>query len=359
MTPTVRPSAPAARPSAPLLALALLALVTAGCGDSTGPEPRDARILGVVLNSVDVSLTVFDADDPAGSEPATVGLAPDGSPVSLAVRDGLAAVPLGSVPAVAVVDVAAGVVVRTVPLPDGSGATGVAFVNDSVAVVANPALNTVSPVNVRSGEVGDQIAVGLYPQGVVATDAGPVVVNGELGPDFQPVGPGTLTFLDAGTLAPRGSVELSGSNPGSAAAGPDGRIHVVISGAFGAGDGSLSVVDPVGLEEAAHHTGFGEFPFSAAFGPAGRLYVASFGYGLAVWDPEAESFVRSPDDAVTPEDVPSVAAVAVDPDGRLYTLRPDCQGPSAALRLAADFSVEEVVPVGTCPIALVFTTVEE
>lgn len=343
---------------ASVVVLLLPSLLTVACDDSTGPEPPESRVVGVVLNSVDLSLTLFDAEDPGASSPTTVGLAADGSPVSLAVRGGVAVVPLGTVPAVAVVDLVDGTLARTVPLPEGSGATGVAFVNDSVALVGNPALNTVSPVNVRSGEAADPIEVGLYPQGVIEAASGPVVVNSELGADFEPVGPGTLTFLDAETLGLRGSVTLSGPNPGGAVVGPGGRLHVVLSGTFGAGNGSLSVVDPVGLEEEAHHPGFGEFPFSAAFGPGGRLYVASFGYGLAVWDPATEAFVRSPDDPVTPEGVPSVAAVAVDPEGRLYTLRPDCQGPSAALRLAADFSVEETIPVGTCPIAIAFTTVE-
>ncbi|HSR41580.1 MAG TPA: hypothetical protein VLL48_05405, partial [Longimicrobiales bacterium] len=194
---------------------------------------------------------------------------------------------------------------------------------------------------------------------VVETGAGPAVVNARLGPDFQPVGPGTLTFLESGSLAERGSVTLGGVNPGAAATGPGGRVHVVISGTFGGGDGSLSVVDPGTLREESHHTGFGEFPFSAAFGPDGRLYVGSFAYGIVVWDPATGNFVHPPDQAVAPEGTPSVSSLGFDPDGRLYALRPDCQGPSAALRLAADFAVERTIPVGTCPIAIAFTEVED
>ncbi|HZD06482.1 MAG TPA: hypothetical protein VE173_16335 [Longimicrobiales bacterium] len=339
-----------------LAVAAALALALGGCEDGTGPAAPRADTLGVVLNSVDLSLTLFDAASPTSSAPVTVGLAPDGSPVSLAVRGSLAAVPLGTVPAVAVVDLETASLLRTISLPEGSGATGVAFLDDSTTVVANPGRNTVSPVDLRDGTVGAEVPVGGYPQGVVVAGERVVVVNGELGPDFQPAGPGTLTVLDRATLAMEGSVTLSGENPGSAVVAPGGRLYVVLSGTFGAGDGSLSVVDLGLLEETAHHPGFGEFPFAAALGPAGRLYVASFAYGVAVWDPASETFVRSPDDAVTPGGIPSVSGLAFDPRGRLHALRPDCQAPGAVLRLSDRFTVDAMVPVGTCPIAIGFTT---
>lgn len=349
-------------PTPPRVVSLLVALVVVlglgACEDATGPGPTRSGTLGVVLNSIDLSLTIFDAESPISSAPLTVGLAPDGSPVSLAVQGNLAVVPLGTVPAVAVVDVSRAELLETVPLPEGSGATGAAFVSDSVVVVANPGRNSVSPVNVRTGEVGAEIPVGGYPQGVVVAGERAVVVNAELGPDFQPAGPGTLTVLDRETLEVLGSVALSGLNPGSAVPGPDGRLYVVESGSFGAADGSLSVVDLAMLEETSHLEGFGEFPFAAAIGPQGRLHVGSFGYGVAIWDPTTDAFVRDPDHAVTPEGIPSVSGLAFDPDGRLHTLRPDCQAPSAVLRLSADYRVEAVVPVGTCPIAVGFTVTE-
>ena len=90
-----------------ILSLALALGVTA-CGNDKGPtEPiplPQAVELGVVLGSTDLSLTIFEVEDPAAS--TQVGLGPDGSPVTLAVRGDLAAVPLGLVPAVAIVDVA-------------------------------------------------------------------------------------------------------------------------------------------------------------------------------------------------------------------------------------------------------------
>jgi hypothetical protein len=323
----------------------------AACEDGTGPGDPGDRI-GVVVNSIDVSLTLFPEDGQA--DPITVGLAPDGSPVGVSLGGGRAAVPLGSVPAVVLVDLAWGEVERTVALPPGSGASGSAFLGDTLVLVANPNLNTLTPVDVRTGVAGAQIAVGDFPQRILVVGDRVLVLEANLGPDFNPAGPGTVTVLSARTLALLGVVTLTGENPGGAAVGSDGRVYVVASGRFGASNGSVSVVDPVGLRELSHHTGFGDFPFSAAVGPDGRLYVGSFAYGIAVWSPATATFVRSPANAIRPEGVGSVSGLAFDGEGRLHSLRPDCSAPSAVLRLDEAFQIERTVPTGSCPLDLAF-----
>jgi hypothetical protein len=82
--------------------------------------------------------------------------------------------------------------------------------------------------------------------------------------------------------------------------------------------------------------------------------VASFSYGLAIWD-AGGAFVRTPANAVQPAGVPSVSGVGVDASNRLYTLRPDCRGPAALYRLASNFAIEREWPTGTCPLAIAFT----
>lgn len=343
---------------AAVVAPLLLAFAT-GCGEESpsGPAPHGeggARQVGVVLNSVDLSLTIFPADAPG--DPSTVGLGADGSPVGFSARAGLAAVPMGIVPAVAVVDLSGERVLRTISLPDGSGATGSAFANDSVVVVANPGRNSVSPVNVLRDSVGEEVPVGVFPQEVVAGPGRLFVLNAELGTDFRPAGPGTITVLRASDLAVAATIQLSGRNPVGGVFGPDGRLHVVNSGDFGQGNGSLSVVDPVSLTEVAHHEGFGDFPGPPALGPAGLLYVPSFSYGVAVWDPSVAEFARSPVDPLTPGGADAVSAVAFDADGRLHVLIPRCSEPGSVLRLGADLSVTRELTVGTCPIRISFPT---
>jgi hypothetical protein len=338
------------------LALLLLAggLLTAlfACADTVAPPEEAEAAVGVVVGSVDNSLTIFEVDDP--SRTRTVGLGPDGSPVSVAVRGRLAVVPLGMVPALAVVDIPSATLVRTVALPAGSGATGVDFINDSVAVVANPGLNSVSPVNVLRGTVAPQIPVGRYPQAVKAHAGRVWIVNAEL-ENFVPASPGTLTALDAATLAPVATVPLTGLNPGGVAVGPDGALYVLHSGRFGQADGSVSVVDPASGTERTHLTGFGEFPGSLAFGPAGRLHVASFGYGLAIWNPQGGgAWVRAPGAPGLPDRLASVAGLGFDVEGRLHVLYPDCVNPSVVLRMGGALQVEREIPVGICPIAIAF-----
>lgn len=362
MTPArvpVRPPSP--RAVAPALLVPFVLALSAACDEESrlsGPDPDvdEVREVAVVLNSVDISLTLFTVfpDEPAGAT-TTIGLGPAGSPVGFSVQDRLVAVPMGTVPAVAIVDLMEEEVSETVPLPEGSGATGSAFANDSILVVANPNRNSVSPVNYRRGTVGEEIPVGTFPERVVPFGDRLYVLNSELGADFQPAGPGTITVLRASDLSVAETIELSGRNPVGGAVGPDGRLYVVNAGAFGEGDGSLSVVDPVAADEVAHHGGFGEFPGAPAFGFFGLLHVPSFAYGLAVWEPASGTFSRSPADPLTPAGVASVSGVAFDHDGRLYTLLPRCSEPGAALRLDEDREVEREFPVGTCPIRIAFT----
>ena len=334
----------------------LAALLLAACsGDGTESLPPETTEVGVVLSSTDLSLTIFEVENPAQTR--IVGLGPDGSPITMAVSGHLAAVPLGLVPAVAVVDLREGLLARTVPLPPGSGATGVAFLNDSIALVANPNLNSVTPINVFAGTQGSDIAVGRFPQAVVVEGGRAFVLSAEL-QGFAPDGPATVSVIDGESLQVTSTVTLSGENAAAGGVGPDGRLYIVNSGSFGAANGSLSVVNLTILTEVGFHTGFGEFPGSLVLGPSARAFVGAFSYGVAVWDTNLDAFIRGPAEALTPGGVSSTSGVAFDGDGRLYTLTPDCENPSTANRHDDAYEVDVTIPVGICPFAIAFTAVE-
>jgi hypothetical protein len=324
--------------------------------DGTEALPEETLEVGVVLSSVDVSLTIFEVENPARTR--IVGLGPDGSPVTMAVRANLAAVPLGFVPAVAVVDLKAGVLVRTVGLPAGSGATGAAFLNDSILLAANPNLNSVTPINVFAGTSGTDIAVGRFPQAVVVEGGRAFVLNAELDEFFAPDGPATVSVIDIESLQVTSTVILSGENAAAGGVGPDGRLYIVNSGSFGSANGSLSVVNLASLSEVGHHAGFGEFPGSLALGPSARAFVGAFSYGVAVWDTALEAFILGPAEALAPGGIPSTSGLGFDDAGRLYTLTPDCQDPSTANRHDGAFEVDVTIPVGICPFAIAFTAIE-
>lgn len=337
-----------------ILGIALLVSLPACGDDALGPD-ISAHEVGVVVNSTDISLTVFDVDDPTNSE--TIGLGADGSPISVAVRGRFAAVPLGIVPAVAIVEVGDGVLLRTVGLPEGSGATGAAFVNDSIVLVANPGLGSVSPVNVLAGTAGSEIEVGRYPQAVVVEGGRAYVLNAEL-ENFAPDGPSSITVLDAASLAVLDTIELSGENASQAAVGPDGRLYVVHSGSWGASNGALSVVDLASGSEVDFVDGFGDFPGSVVVGEDGLVYVGAFGVGTLVWSSMSGSFTRGLDEPVRPGGVASTSGLGIDSEGRIYALSPDCQNPSVAHRLDENHASEAAIAVGTCPLAIVFTEVD-
>lgn len=339
-----------------LLALFAVLLLVAGCGDSspTGSDPSDDDLVAVVVNSVELTLTVFPLDDLDALR--TIPLGPEGTPVGGAVHGSLAAIPLGVVPAVAVVDLVGGTVLRTVGLPEGSGATGAHFVNDSIVLVANPGLDHVSPVNVLRGTVGEPIPTGGYPQGFVEASGRVFVINGEL-VDFAPSGPGSLTALDSESLEPLGDVVLTGTNPGDAVVGTGGNLFVLASGSWGQENSSLSVVDPQTLTEIASYPGFGDLPGTLALASARRLFASSWSYGVVEWDPTTSTFTRGPDNAFEPAGIPSSAGIAVDPDGGLWSLAPECQEAASVLRLSDEMETEVEVPVGVCPSAILFTEV--
>ena len=338
-----------------LAAAVIIAFTTAACDDNGGPEIPAGVEIGVIVNSIDLSITAFPTDSAASTR--TIGLAAAGSPVSVAARGPFAVIPMGFLATAAVVDLRSDDV-STIPLPDNSGATGVAFLNDSIAYVANPNLNTVSRINLFAGTHENEIDVGIFPQAVAAIGDRVFVMNAELDMDFRPARQGGISVIDTSTDSVVAVILLTGFNP-SAAVVHDGLLYVVNSGTFGMGDGSLSVVNPNTLQQIEHHTGFGEFPGDIAFDAADRAYVSSFAYGIAVWDVAADSFIRPPSDPLIIEGNAISSGLGFDSNGRLYSLIPgDCIAPGIALRTHPDLSFDRQIDAGVCPIAITFTRVE-
>jgi hypothetical protein len=331
-----------------LLALAPVAL--AACDNPNSPHGNPTR-LAVIVNSVDNSLTLVDVDGD-GSGVRTVGLGSvAASPVSVAARNGIAVVPEGIYPFATLVNLRAGTVSGSVALPANSGATGAAFLNDSIAIVANSNLNTVSPVNVNRGTVGPQVAVGVYPQAVVpGTDGRLFVIDANL-VNFSPAGPGSVTVLNSGGQV-SGTVALSGINP-AAGVVANGKLYVINAGTFGGNNSSLSVVNLSTLQEERVVAGFGNFPGAIAVGSEGDVYVGVYDAGVVVWDPQTRTFVRPISNPIVPGATP-VSALGFDYQGRMHTANPgDCSAAGKSYRLIAT-AFDRVVPTGVCPFAITF-----
>ena len=342
-----------------LALLALLPAALAGClGDDsiTVPQNDDTR-LEVIVNSTSNSLSLVSMDS-AIATPRTVSLGAQGSPVSVAARGAVAVVPLGTYPFAALVDLRTGTVTKNVALPANSGATGAAFMNDSIALVGNPNRNTVTPINVRTGTAGTEIQVGVYPQALVAGNNGVYVLNGNL-VNFTPAGPGSVTVINQ-SLQVVTTIPLTGINP-SAGRIISNTLLVINAGNFGQANGTLSLVNIVTNQQAANVAGFGEFPGTVDVGTDGLVYVGVYSSGILVWNPNTGAFLRGLNNPIIPGDGPPVSALKFDDQGRLHTLAPgNCApgNPGKEYGLAPPFTtVTRTITTGVCPFALAFALV--
>jgi hypothetical protein len=326
------------------IALALLA----ACADTNAPLPEPEAVL-LTVNSTANTLSIVPLDAPESAVELELG-GTTPTPVGVSARDTIAIVPLGLDNAVAVVDLRARIVLRRIPLPDNSGATGSAIVDDSIAYVANSNLNTVSRVNYATG-VTTEVPVGVYPQGVVFTRGRIFVINGNLDETFSPAGPSWLTVIDPVTNQPlegNDSIPLTGpGNAGFAAVAGDGLLYVVSTGNFFGGEGRLSVVDPVGLAELASFAGLGSGPQAVAAHEQ-RVFISSFAEGLLEFDADSNEVVRGAGEGVA---IAGNSGVAVDGQGRVYAIESGpCQGGEPGTAHVLDEQLEEVaaIPLGEC-----------
>ncbi len=338
----------------------LLALLTLGlaCADATAPLPPPVELL-LVVHRTDATLRLIpvDASGPGISIPLG-GNSP--SPTTVAALNGVALVPLGADPAVAVVDLRAQAVVRTIQLPVNSGATGAALVDDSIAYVANPNRNSVTRVNYLTGDTAS-VAVGLTPQAVLFTRGKVYVSNANLD-GGAPATPGWLSVIDPVTnrLATGvDSIPLSPpGNPGTGTVAQDGLVYLMNTGpASGTTDGRLSIVDPVGRDELASFKGFGHFPGAVATNGTDRLYISSLSQGLMVFDILNRRVLRGAGNGVA---VPTNTGVAVDNEGRIYALEGgSCDGgtPGQVHIYRRNLTLIRSVAVDDCPVAALITEV--
>jgi hypothetical protein len=335
--------------------LAGLLAFGAGCADPQAPLPAPSEVV-LVVNSLESSLSVI----PIHSVGATYKIPLGGTtptPVGVSALGGVAVVPMGLDHAATIVDLSTGTVSRVVPLADGSGATGSAVLDDSIAYVANPGLNTVTRINYLTGDTAS-VAVGIYPQGIVATRGKIFVLNGNL-VNFAVAGPGWITVVDPITNAKADGIDSiplpAPGNPQFAVVGGDGRIYVMNVGNY-VDEGRLSVVDPVARTELANFGGFGPGPGDVATDGGDRLFVSSFTEGLMEFNIATRALVLGAGEGIP---IPDNSGVAVDSDGRIYGITAGCGGGAggAAHVLRPDLTERSVVPLGACAIGSAVTRI--
>jgi hypothetical protein len=327
-----------------------------GCAEASAPLPKAEEVL-LLVHRTTGSVSLIHVNTPAVVTAIPLGgTAPN--PTSISAMGGFAVVPMGDDDAVAVVNLRTLTVDRTIQLASNSGATGAAMVDDSIAYVANPNLNTVTRVNYLTGDTAS-VGVGKTPRAVVFTRGKVFVVNANLNGSGDPLGPSWVSVVDPETnhLATGiDSILLPGPGNGlSADVAPDGVIYIMNAG-DGVSDSRLSLVDPVGREELGNFKGFGTSAGPIADNGGGRLYVSSTSQGLMVFDLINRQVLRGAGNGIT---ISENSGVSVDGDGRIYALEAGgCAGANGKLHiLRRTFSEIRTVDVSPCPVAALVTEI--
>lgn len=330
-------------------------LVAAACADPQAPLPEPSEVV-LVVNSIESSLSVIPVNATGAAYTIPLG-GTTPTPVGISARGRWALVPMGVDHAVTVVDLSAGAVSRVIPLAAGSDATGSAIVDDSIAYVANPGLNTVTRVNYLTGDTAS-VAVGVYPTGVVYTRGKVFVINGNL-VDWSIAGPGWISVVDPVTNALADGIDsiplpLPG-NPQFSTVASDGRLYVMNTGNY-VDEGRLSIVDPVARVELANFGGFGAGPGEMAADAGPRLFISSFTEGLMEFDISTRTVVRGAGDGVP---IPDNSSVVVDTEGRIYAITSGCGGGAGGLAhvLRADLTQRDSLALGVCAMGTAVTNI--
>lgn len=333
--------------------LPVLLLLGAACADTTAPLPAPTEVL-LVVNSTANTLSIVPVNAPATGTAIPLG-GVSATPASVDAFDGTAIVPLGFDNSAAVVNLRTGAVDH-VTLPANSGATGVAVVNDSIAYVANPNLNSVTRINYRTHDTAS-VTVGVYPQAISYTRGKIFVLNGNLDSTYKPAGPSWLTVIDPLTNQVKDSIGLPGpGNAQFATVGADGLLYVMNTGAFGSGEGRLSIVDPVNKLEVGNFGGFGNAPGPVA-ASGNEVFIASYSEGLMEFATDTRTVVKGAGAGIA---IPMNATVAADAEGRIYAIESGpCSGgtPGVAHVLRGDLTAAGTIALGECSVAALVTTV--
>lgn len=330
------------------LYLATLLAGALSCAETSAPLPPPEEVV-VVLNSTAATLSLVPVGAPTQVSTIPLG-ASDVQPVSVATRGPTAVVPLRGRDAIAVVDLRGGQLVNTIALAPGAGVAGAALISDSIAYVSNANLNTVTRVDLATGDTAST-TVGISPQHVTFTRGRVLVMNANLDSLGKPAGESSISVIDPNNAPATGRVGFiplvgPGNARFSTVAG-DGLVYVVQEGDPTVDEGRLSIVDPVDLRELASFAGFGFGPGDLTADAGDRVLISSRSEGLMEFDAAERSVVRGEGDGVV---IPANTGVAVDSEGRIYALEAGCSGEGVLHVLREDFTEIRSVTVGQCAI---------
>lgn len=338
-----------------VLLVTLSAVVLGSCAETTAPLPPPLEYL-LVANRDDPSLSFV----PLRPEGLTTRLqipVPAATPERVATRASLALVPLGPAGGVAVVDLAARRLDRIVPTPEGARPYDAVLIGDSVGYVSNPGLNTITRLDLRTGDTAS-VAVGQWPTAIIPARGRLFVLNANLRlcaesrTGICAEGESWITVVDPFTNARstgRDSIPLPGPGDArSATVGGDGFLYILNRGTVTdttSPEGRLSIVDPIRRLEIGNFGGFGVQPAWVASDGGERIFIASPGEGLLEFNTRTRAVVRGAGQGIP---VVGNASVLVDRFGLVYAVESGSCSQGASLGRVRIFrsNLTEVQAVG-------------
>ena len=316
------------------------------CAETSAPLPPPEEVV-VVLNTAAATLSLVPVTAPTQVSTIPLG-ASDVLPVSVTTRGPIAVIPLRGRDALAVVDLRQGVLVNTIALAAGSGVAGAALIGDSIAYVSNSNLNTVTRVDLATGDTAST-PVGPSPQHVTFTRGRVLVINSNVDAFGKPAGESSISVIDPSREPATGRVDhIPLVGPGNArfsTIAGDGMVYVIQEGDPAVDEGRLSIVDPVDRRELASFGGLGFGPGDLIADNGERLLISSRSEGIMEFDTADRAVIRGEGNGVV---IPANTGVAVDSQGRIYALEAGCSGTGVVHVLRPDFTEIRSVPVGRC-----------
>lgn len=337
-----------------VLAAALFAVVGA-CAPTTSIGSLPVEVL-VVVDSTTATLHLIPVDSTSIDRELVLGAALGFTPSMVAARGKYAVVAgtaAGSISRAAIVNLEIGAIQDLIPLPEGQ-VSAVSIPDDGHAFIAIRKPGVLIRVDLSTGAALQLPAPG-GPEGFGVTRGKVFAVIGNREDGCVgiacPRGPSWLIQSEPGI--PRDSVALSGpGNAGPSALGPDGFLYVLNRGdAFDAGEGRLSIVDPIRSAEVASFGGVGPLVPSWILSDGGeQMLVASAPGGIMVFNTRLRRFTL-PFGSGIPLEFPS--DMVGDAIGRTYVLQRGACSPDrpGKVRVFGPDLIERAsITAGPCPV---------
>lgn len=353
-------------------ALAASFAILTACDSDSSTSPKTTGFLagtssnhqiGLVINSVGRSLTLFQLGDPTVTQDIALGTSNNISPVGFAIRGRRIAIPLGDAASVAYADLDTTTVLRYFTFTDGN-ATGSAFVNDTTIIAVNLLRGYVGRFTIgqASASIADTVTVAApQPTAVIMAGTRAMIVSTNEDANYQPLGNGVVTAVDPTNMHVIGSVSTGGTNPNGAALGPDGFLYVVNTGDY-VNPGSLTIINPATLQAIATIPNMGVGPGDISIDANGIAYISSYSFGTLVWNTQTRQFVRDVNNPVCAPKIgggcKGAASAVTDASGNLYQVFGGSLTEPAKVYVyhSGTFALTDSVATGSGPVSLAIRT---